>query len=116
LLNAITKGAGTTPAFIGSVPAVAGVNVSKKWCGAALVSGACPAGSSLFDGGALVVPGTTNGTAVAAPNAGSATVATFQANPVSSVWKTKAAAVNNCLRPIPYSATTQTGNVTYATP
>jgi hypothetical protein len=71
---------------------------------------------SLFDGGALVIPGTLNGTVTATPNPASATVATLQANPVSTVWKTKAATVNNCLRPIVYSTTTVVGNPAYATP
>jgi hypothetical protein len=70
----------------------------------------------LFDGGALVIPGTVNGSATAAPNAASATVSTFATNPVSTVWKVKGGVVNNCLLPNVYSTSTAVGVVNYATP
>ena len=108
LLNAITKGNGTTPVSIGSPAAVAAVNAGKKYTSDSAKT------VSLFNGGALTIPGTTNGTATAAPNAASAT--TLGTNPVSAVWKTKAGTVNNCLRPIVYSTTTSVGTPGYATP
>jgi hypothetical protein len=111
LLTAITKGAGTSPAFIGSPAGVSAVNASKKWYTDSSKT------TLLFDGGVLTIPGTTNGTAVAAPNPASATVATFTGNPVSAVFKAKAGAVNNCLRPNVYSTTTTVGAPAgYATP
>jgi len=110
LITAITKGAGTKPNFIGSVGAVAAVNLSKKWYSDSGKS------VSLFDGGALVIPGSVNGSATAAPNAASATVATFATNPVSTVWKVKGGVVNNCLLPNVNSTTTAVGSVNYATP
>jgi len=109
-LKAITTGNGTGPISIGSPAAVAAVNSGKKWASDAAKT------VSLFNGGALVIPGTTNGTAVAAPNLANATAATFAANPVSTVFKAKAGVVNNCLRPIVYSTGTQVGTPAYATP
>jgi len=110
LLTAITKGGGATPVSIGSPAAVAAVNAGKKWYSDSAKT------VSLFNGGAVVIPGTLNGTATAAPNAASATAATFATNPVSTVFKAKAGAVNNCLRPIVYSTTTTVGSPAYATP
>ncbi len=110
LLKAITTGNGTGPISIGSPAAVAAVNSGKKWAIDVAKT------VSLFNGGALVIPGTTNGAVVAAPNAANATVAAFAANPVSTVFKAKAGAVNNCLRPIVYSTGTQVGTPAYATP
>ncbi len=110
LLTAITKGGGATPVSIGSPAAVAAVNAGKKWMSDAAKT------VSLFDGGALVIPGTLNGLVTAAPNPASAAVATFATNPVSTVFKSKAATVNNCLRPIVYSTTTTVGSPAYATP
>jgi len=68
------------------------------------VNGKCGSSSGFggpnFDGGVLGQPSATN-----APNGATASLATFQGNPINSYVKASAGAVNNCQAPVSFGGT-----------